>query len=204
MTESTVPQLVSNKGGSYSAIDSRLEVGKFNKWKKCMLCYLNGMEPNYIQCIKDGPFQPKTAEGANKPKAQWSNDERRAINQDQLKKHGLTWRFVYEDNLISRRYPESKKALTTTPSTSPISIAFFLIILFMIFKKILMKRLMRELDEEEMSNDEEMTQVKVLMALADDELVVRKNHARNGERIDITMRKSNILLSIDEDVDWKT
>ncbi|GKE56587.1 hypothetical protein Tco_1495772, partial [Tanacetum coccineum] len=50
-------------------------------------------------------------------------------------------------------------------------------------------------DEEEVYDDEEMTQVKVLMALADDELVVGKNHARNGEWIDITMRKVNILLS---------
>ncbi|GKD46665.1 hypothetical protein Tco_1271310 [Tanacetum coccineum] len=45
-------------------------------------------------------------------------------------------------------------------------------------------------DEEEVLDDEEMTQVKVLMALADDELLVGKNHARNGEWIDITMRKS--------------
>ncbi|GJW07045.1 ALP1-like protein [Tanacetum coccineum] len=28
-------------------------------------------------------FQPKTAEGANKPEAQWSSDERRVVNQDQ-------------------------------------------------------------------------------------------------------------------------
>ncbi|GJZ33412.1 hypothetical protein Tco_0578848 [Tanacetum coccineum] len=52
-------------------------------------------------------------------------------------------RFVYEDNVISRRYR---------------------------------------------SDDEEMVQVKVLMSLANDELVVGKNHARNGEWID-TMRK---------------
>ncbi|GKE34084.1 hypothetical protein Tco_1453406 [Tanacetum coccineum] len=44
-------------------------------------------------------------------------------------------------------------------------------------------------DEEEVSDDEAVTQVKVLMALADDELTVGKNHARNGEWIDITMRK---------------
>nr|GEZ81252.1 retrovirus-related Pol polyprotein from transposon TNT 1-94 [Tanacetum cinerariifolium] len=50
---------------------------------------------------------------------------------------------------------------------------------------------------------EEVTHVKVLMALADDELTVGKSHARNGEWIDITIRKANNLLSIDEDVDWK-
>ncbi|GJY14309.1 hypothetical protein Tco_0383618 [Tanacetum coccineum] len=59
-------------------------------------------------------------------------------------------------------------------------------------------------DEEEVLDDEEMTQVKVLMALADDELSVGKNHARNSEWIDITIRKVNILLSMDEDVDWQT
>nr|GEU62281.1 hypothetical protein [Tanacetum cinerariifolium] len=44
-------------------------------------------------------------------------------------------------------------------------------------------------DEEEVSDYKEVTQVKVLMALADDELTVEKNHAGNGEWIDITMRK---------------
>ncbi|GJY31724.1 hypothetical protein Tco_0415219 [Tanacetum coccineum] len=58
-------------------------------------------------------------------------------------------------------------------------------------------------DEEEVSDDEEMTQVKVLIALADDELNVGKNHARNGEWIDITIKKVNILLFMDEDADWQ-
>ncbi|GKB08436.1 hypothetical protein Tco_0836720 [Tanacetum coccineum] len=40
-------------------------------------------------------------------------------------------------------------------------------------------------DEEEVSDDEEVTKVKALMALADDELTAGKNHARNGEWIDI-------------------
>ncbi|GJX23243.1 retrovirus-related pol polyprotein from transposon TNT 1-94 [Tanacetum coccineum] len=44
-------------------------------------------------------------------------------------------------------------------------------------------------DVEEVSDDEEMKQVKVLMALVDDELDVWKNHARNDEWIDITIRK---------------
>ncbi|GKC02069.1 hypothetical protein Tco_0993679 [Tanacetum coccineum] len=74
-------------------------------------------------------------------------------------------RIVYEDNLISRRYPEIKKAIITTPSDSPISTAFF----------------SNNIDEEEVSDDKEMTQVNVLMDLADDELAMEKNHARNGE-----------------------
>ncbi|GKE64023.1 retrovirus-related pol polyprotein from transposon TNT 1-94 [Tanacetum coccineum] len=58
-------------------------------------------------------------------------------------------------------------------------------------------------DEENVSDDVEVTQVKVLMALADDELIVGKNHAHNGEWIDNTMRKVNILLFMDEDSDWQ-
>nr|GEZ18468.1 retrovirus-related Pol polyprotein from transposon TNT 1-94 [Tanacetum cinerariifolium] len=114
MAKSNVPQLVNKKGGSYYAITLQIEVGKFNKWKKRILCYLTRIEPYYITCIKDGPFQPKAVEGANKPEAQWLNDERRVFNQDQhlksiiisclrdyimestlavrhLNKHGLTW-----------------------------------------------------------------------------------------------------------------
>nr|GEY41546.1 retrovirus-related Pol polyprotein from transposon TNT 1-94 [Tanacetum cinerariifolium] len=46
-----------------------------------------------------------------------------------------------------------------------------------------------DFDKEEVSKDEEVTHVKVLMALADDELTVGKSHARNGEWVDITIRK---------------
>ncbi|GJV88710.1 retrovirus-related pol polyprotein from transposon TNT 1-94 [Tanacetum coccineum] len=120
-----------------------------------MLCYLTRMELYYIHCFKDGPFQLKTIEGANKHEAQWSNHERRVVNPDQRNKS--------------------------------------IIISFIPYDK-----------WKEVFDDEEMTQVKVLMGLSDDELAVRKNHAKNGEWIDITMRKVNILLSMDEDADWQT
>nr|GEY71486.1 hypothetical protein [Tanacetum cinerariifolium]GEY71493.1 hypothetical protein [Tanacetum cinerariifolium] len=58
-------------------------------------------------------------------------------------------------------------------------------------------------DEEEISEDEEVTHVKVLTALADDELIVGKIYAQNGEWVDITIRKVNTFLSIDEDADWQ-
>ena len=83
MAENDVPQLVDKKGGSYTATAPRLEVGRFSKWKKRMLCYLMGMEPYYITLINDGPYVPKTAEGLVKPEAQWTPDERRVVNQDQ-------------------------------------------------------------------------------------------------------------------------
>ncbi|GJT22011.1 retrovirus-related pol polyprotein from transposon TNT 1-94 [Tanacetum coccineum] len=86
MAESNVPQLVDKKGGSYSDIALRLEVGKFTKWKKCMLCYLTRIEPYYITCIKDGPFQFNSTDGTPKPEPQWSNDEGMVANQDQCLK----------------------------------------------------------------------------------------------------------------------
>ncbi|GJT83917.1 hypothetical protein Tco_1058259 [Tanacetum coccineum] len=175
-----------------------------------MLCYLARMEPYYIKCIKDGPFQSKTTEddiiesviSYETAKATWTNlvhnfegpsntKENRIIDLKlkyqtfrvkpseslsqtythyktllneltndgvNLSKHKINVgfvnsllekllffsqglrndnhtqtldladiyeRFVYEDNLIQRRYSYSKKALVTTPSTTPISIAFF-------------------------------------------------------------------------------
>ncbi|GJS28876.1 hypothetical protein Tco_0489496 [Tanacetum coccineum] len=80
-------------------------------------------------------------------------------------------RFVYEDNLISRRYIETKKAMITAPSTIHISTAFFS---NNISKN---KGLVVETfdwDDDEVSDDEEMVQIKVLMALANDELIVGK------------------------------
>ncbi|GJY98486.1 hypothetical protein Tco_0515396 [Tanacetum coccineum] len=301
-----------------------------------MFCYLAVMEPYYLKCIKDGPFQPKIAEGDDKPESQWILDERRVVIQDQrlksiiifkgpsdtkenrimdlkleyqtfrakpseslsqtytryktllnelandgvnLSKHEINvgfinslpekWltfsqglrnvnhtqtlnpadiygRLVYEDNLIQRRYSDTKKALITTPSSTAIATAFFSNNVIHDFqensddeadpkiqkdykagyKKIKVKLALLKVnpstsqtpktlqqnnkglvaetfdwDEEEVSDDEEVTQVNVLMALADDELTVRKNHARNGEWIDITIKKVNILLSMDEDAD---
>lgn len=54
------------------------------------------------------------------------------------------------------------------------------------------------------SDDNEEVHISALMALSDDnKLAVGKSHARNGEWVNITMRKVNILLSMDDDADWK-
>nr|GEV39050.1 hypothetical protein [Tanacetum cinerariifolium] len=143
-------QVVSEpQGGSYAAIAPKLELEKFKKWKKRRLCYLAGMEPYYLKCIKDGPFQPKTADGDAKPESQWTTSALKAslchAYQITLPEKWLTFsqglrnanhtqtldladiyeRFVYEDNLIQRRYSDTKKALITTPSSTTISTAFF-------------------------------------------------------------------------------
>nr|GEW09376.1 retrovirus-related Pol polyprotein from transposon TNT 1-94 [Tanacetum cinerariifolium] len=160
-------------------------------------------------------------------------------------------RFVYEDNLIQRRYSDTKKALITTPPSTTISTAFFSNNVVQDFqensddevdersseeylrdldieyherallensKHFINKEIISQTfqsknkglvaetfdwDEKEVFDDEKVTQVKVLMAIADDELTVGKSHARIGEWVDITIRKVNTLLSIDEDADWK-
>ncbi|GKB35071.1 hypothetical protein Tco_0880013, partial [Tanacetum coccineum] len=57
-----------------------------------------------------------------------------------------------------------------------------------------------EWDEEDvLSDDNDMTKVKVLMALADDEnVVVGKESARNGEWVKISMRKAHTLLDMED------
>ncbi|GJT19572.1 hypothetical protein Tco_0878278 [Tanacetum coccineum] len=192
-----VPQLVDKKGGSYTAIAPKLEPGKFNKWKNRMLYYLAGIEPYYIKCIKDGPFQPKTAEGDAKPESQWTQMKR--------KKHGLTLFTSFEGPFqdtkengtwILNMSIKLSKGLEECQSLTPYSKPCNNYVEYVYEDNLIRKK-------EEVSDEEEVTQVKVLMALADDELTVGKSHARNGEWVDITIRKVNTLLSMDEDADWK-
>ncbi|GKC10255.1 hypothetical protein Tco_1001865 [Tanacetum coccineum] len=250
-TISTVPQLVDKKAGSYAAIAPKLEPVNFNKWKKRMLCFLAGMEPYYIQCIKDGPFKPKTAEGTNKPEAQWTQDERRVVVQDQRFK-SIIVSCLPDDIMESFISCETAKDTWTDlvhsfegPSDTKENMIMDLKLEYQTFKAkpseslshtyTRYKTLLNDLsndgvnlskheintpktfqlknkglvaetfhwNEEEVSDDEEVTQVKILMALADDELTVGKNHAQNGKWIDITMIKVNILLSMDDDADWQ-
>nr|GEY81325.1 hypothetical protein [Tanacetum cinerariifolium] len=62
-----------------------------------------------------------------------------------------------------------------------------------------------EWDEEEVSSDEnEMTKLMVLMALANDEnLVVDKVNARNGEWVKISIRKVHTLLNMEDNDERK-
>ncbi|GJV98351.1 retrovirus-related pol polyprotein from transposon TNT 1-94 [Tanacetum coccineum] len=306
-----VPQLVDKNGGSYSVIAPKLDPGKFNKWKKQMLCYLARMEPYYLKCIKDGPFQPKTAEGDDKPKSQWTADERRVVVQDQRLKSIImsclpddimksviscvsakeTWtdlvhsfediygRFVYEDNLIQRRYSDTKKAFITTPSSTATSTTFFSNNVIQNFqensddevdersseeylrdldieyherallensklnnyssvskgfqpkftpkliqsspnsssqtdqkfqkdykaeyKKMKAKLALLEASPSKVSKDEEVTQVKVLMALADDELIVGKSHARNVKNTEQESKLNEVTKLVQMLIDEK-
>nr|GFA27371.1 hypothetical protein [Tanacetum cinerariifolium]GFA30096.1 hypothetical protein [Tanacetum cinerariifolium] len=62
-----------------------------------------------------------------------------------------------------------------------------------------------EWDEEEVSSDDnQMGEVKVRMALAEESDVVSKEGTRNGERVKISMRKAHTLLEMEDNDDRKT
>ncbi|GJS47070.1 retrovirus-related pol polyprotein from transposon TNT 1-94 [Tanacetum coccineum] len=62
-----------------------------------------------------------------------------------------------------------------------------------------------EWDEEEVSSDDnEMVEVKVLMALAEDNNAVSKEGAKNSEWVKISMRKVHTLLEMEDNDDRKT
>ncbi|GKA20569.1 retrovirus-related pol polyprotein from transposon TNT 1-94 [Tanacetum coccineum] len=72
-----VPQTLEYRGGQLNVVPV-LEVENFTNWKKRFLCHIIGIEPQFENIIKNGPFIPMTA-GQRKPKNQWTGDERRLI-----------------------------------------------------------------------------------------------------------------------------
>ncbi|GJS75739.1 hypothetical protein Tco_0725620 [Tanacetum coccineum] len=249
---SNVPQLVDKNGGSYAAIAPKIESGKFNKWKKRVLCYLAGIEPYYIKCIKDDPFQPKTTKddiiesviSCETAKATWTNlvhnfegpsdtKENRIMN---LKLEYQTFRAKSTESLSQTytRYKTLRNELANDGVNlfkHEINVGFVnrLLEKWLTFSQGLrnanhtqtldladiygMFDFQENYDDEvdERSSEEYLRDLDIefheraLLAnsKSDDGLTVGKNHACNGEWIDITIRKVNILLSMDEDADWQ-
>ncbi|GKA59928.1 hypothetical protein Tco_0759241 [Tanacetum coccineum] len=212
---SNVPELVDKKGGSYSDVAPRLEAGNFNKWKKHMLGYLMGMEPPYIQCIKDGPFKPKTTEVYLRSGSASLKDLEMLITL-----RPLTLLIYMEEN-----FDDEADERTSEEYLGDLDIEFHKRALLANSKHFIKRKnnflsqksskpfqsknkgLVAETfdwNEEDVSDDEEETHVKVLMAMADNELFLAKNHAHNNEWTYITMKKVTILLSIDENSDRQT
>ncbi|GKB24225.1 hypothetical protein Tco_0863626 [Tanacetum coccineum] len=178
------------------------------------------MEPYYIQCIKDGPFKPNTTEGPSDTKenkimdlkleyqtfkgkssetlSQTYTRYKTLVNELSndgviLSKYEINVCFV---NSLFEKWQSFPQGLRNANHTQTFDLAD-------IYGRFDFQENSDDKDEEEVLDDEEETQVKDLTALADYELSVGKNHARNGEWIDITMKKVNILLSMDENLDWQ-
>ncbi|GKC29040.1 retrovirus-related pol polyprotein from transposon TNT 1-94, partial [Tanacetum coccineum] len=130
-----VPQTLEYRGGQLNAAPV-LEVENFTNWKKRFMCHIIGIEPQFENIIKNGPFIPMTA-GQRKPENQWTGDERKAANLDQRLKSliinknnvkdselaSLFGKLKYEENLIDSIY-ETKKNKSLV-STTPLSTTFF-------------------------------------------------------------------------------
>ncbi|GJT80226.1 hypothetical protein Tco_1054568 [Tanacetum coccineum] len=170
-----------------------------------MLCYLAVMEPYYLKCIKDGPFQPKKAEGDAKPEAKSTKSPSQTYTRYKTMLNELVNVGVnlskHEINDFQENSDDEVDERTSEEYLRDLDIEYHERALLENSKRLAAETF--DWDEEEVSDEEEVTQVKVLMALADDELTVGKSHARNGEWVDITIRKVNTLLSIDDDADWQ-
>ncbi|GJV52865.1 hypothetical protein Tco_1448606 [Tanacetum coccineum] len=274
-----VPQTLEYTGGKLNAA-LVLEVENFTNWKKRFMCHIIGIEPQFENIIKNGPFIPMKA-GQRKPENQWTGDERKAANLDQRLKslimsvlpddqinchklykalmnelvndgiklskleintgfiNGLPKKWLsfcqslrntnnikdfelaslfgikYEENLIDIIYgTEKNKSLV---SATPLSTAFFSSSIVQDLQdspddeedtrssheylndleeeyqaRALLeksKRFFKKDEEEVSSDDNEMVEVKVLMALAEENNAVSKEGARIDEWVKISMRK---------------
>ncbi|GKA62718.1 hypothetical protein Tco_0762237, partial [Tanacetum coccineum] len=81
MTAVEVPHTLEYRGGQLNAAPV-LEVKIFTNWKKRFMCHIIGIEPQFENIIKNGPFILMVA-GQRKPEGQWTADERKAANLDQ-------------------------------------------------------------------------------------------------------------------------
>nr|GEU80023.1 hypothetical protein [Tanacetum cinerariifolium] len=175
-----VPQTLKYKGGQLNAAPV-LEVKIFINWKKRFMCHIIGIEPQFENIIKNDPFIPMVA-GQKKPEGQWTADERKAANLDQRLKslimfvlpddqmnsiiNCLTAKSTWDDLILYHKGPSDVKE----------SRVMDLKLCYNTFKF----KEAYEWDEEEVLSDEnEMVEVKVLMALAKDNDAVSKEGVEN-------------------------
>nr|GEZ94161.1 hypothetical protein [Tanacetum cinerariifolium] len=132
-----VPQTLEYRSGQLNSAPA-LEVEIFTNWKKRFMYHIIGIEPQCENILKNGPFIPMIV-GQRKSKGQWTADERKAANLDQVmdlklcynafkfkedsELASLSGKLKYEENLINNIY-ETKKNKSLVPAT-PLSTAFF-------------------------------------------------------------------------------
>ncbi|GJT05231.1 hypothetical protein Tco_0839693 [Tanacetum coccineum] len=150
------------------------------------MCHILGIEPQFENIIKNGPFSPMTA-GQRKPEGQWTGDERKAANLDQRLKSLIMsvlpddqMNFDFQDSPDDEEDTRSSHEYLNDLEEEEYQARALLVKSKGFFKK----------DEEEMSSDDsEMVEVKVLMALAEENDDINKEGAKNGEWVKISIRK---------------
>ncbi|GJT56627.1 hypothetical protein Tco_0991681 [Tanacetum coccineum] len=201
------------------------------------MCHILGIEPQFENIIKNGPFIPMTA-GQRKPEVQWTGDEGKAANLDQRLKslimpvlpddqmnsviNCLTTKSTWNDLILYHEGPSNVKEKSPDDEEDTRSSHEYLNDLEEEYqarsllaksKRFFKKGTQRfnnakatdqtechkcgKKDKEEVSSDDnEMVEVKVLMALAEENDAVSKEGARNGELVKISMRKCDIWKPI--------
>ncbi|GJT84110.1 retrovirus-related pol polyprotein from transposon TNT 1-94 [Tanacetum coccineum] len=191
---SNVPELVDKKGGSYFAVAPRLEPGKFTKWKKydimesVISCettkdtwtdLVHSFEVSLrsgLASLRDLKMQitlrPLTLLISMKRDCQEnSDDEANERTMSRGFQPKFTPKFIQSTQHAQSSQGEPKSSKPFQSKNKGLVAETF------------------DWDKEEVSDDEEETRVQVLIALADDELFVGKNHALNGVWIDITIKR---------------
>nr|GEU85276.1 hypothetical protein [Tanacetum cinerariifolium] len=200
-----VPQTLEYKGGQLNAA-LVLKVKNFTNWKKRFMCHIIGIKPQFENIISNGSFIP-IAGGQRKPEGQWTVDERKAANLDQRLKNSLD---DEDDTKSSHEYlndlEEEYQARALLAKSKRFFKKFQCFSSQFIFRKtkgLIAK--MYDWDEEEVSSDDnEVTKVKALMVLTDEESVsVGKESANNGEWVKISIQKVHTLLEIEDTNDRK-
>ncbi|GJS60435.1 retrovirus-related pol polyprotein from transposon TNT 1-94 [Tanacetum coccineum] len=192
-----VPQTLEYRGGQLN-VAPVLEVENFTNWKKRFLCHIIGIEPQFENIIKNGPFIPMIA-GQRKPANQFTRDERKAANQ-QLK------------SLIMSDFQDSPDDKEDTRSNqeylNDLEEEYQARDLLAKSKRFFKKASKAPIDEEEVSSDDnEMVggerKHKVLVCYSEENNVVGKESARNGKWVKISMRKVHTLLEMEDNDDRK-
>nr|GEY52490.1 retrovirus-related Pol polyprotein from transposon TNT 1-94 [Tanacetum cinerariifolium] len=93
-----IPHTLEYKGGQLNATPV-LEVEYFTNWKKRLMCHIIGIEPQFENIIKNGPFI-LMVDSQRKLEGQWTTDERKATNLDQRLK-SLTMSVLPDDQMNS-------------------------------------------------------------------------------------------------------
>ncbi|GJV20530.1 hypothetical protein Tco_1369550 [Tanacetum coccineum] len=181
------------------------------------MCHIIDIEPEFKNIIENGLYVPMTV-GQRKPEGQWTGDERKAANLDQRLKSLIL--LVLPNELFPSYSSPFQKPQTTIFSPSQpkpelrpnkdfeakynkVKAKLALLNSGTSSKSLMVKNKGRvaeayEWDEEDVSFDEnEMTKIKVLMALADDETIaVGKESTKNEEwvKISMKMQRSNLVL----------
>nr|GEV73511.1 retrovirus-related Pol polyprotein from transposon TNT 1-94 [Tanacetum cinerariifolium] len=152
------------------------------------MCHIIGIEPQFENIIKNGPFIPMIA-GQRKLEGQLTADERKAANLYQ-RLNSLIMSVLLDDQMNSIINCLTAKSTWDNlilyhkgPSDVKESRVMDLKLCYNTFK----------FKEEEVSSDDnEMVEVKVLMALAEENDDVSKEGAKNSEWVKISMRKESI------------